>query len=68
MRTNGMQTEPKHRRCVECDEPIPVERLRLIPDTWTCVRHSGVAKRQDVPTVEVDGEEARESAEGTLWN
>jgi hypothetical protein len=30
--------------CEECGEVIPVERLEVLPDTTTCVKHSLVKK------------------------
>jgi hypothetical protein len=32
------------RTCVRCKQPIPAERLEVLPDTHTCVSCSGVQK------------------------
>lgn len=37
-----MKTKQKHRDCIECGRKIPVERLAMLPETWTCVRCSDV--------------------------
>jgi RNA polymerase-binding transcription factor DksA len=40
-------------RCSECDAPIPYERLRVLPDTTTCVKCSRVKPRTE-EDVEID--------------
>lgn len=43
------------RNCVVCRKPIPAERLEVLPDTRTCVRHSPVrAIRCEVPDLPAD--------------
>jgi hypothetical protein len=37
------------RKCEECGEIIPAERLEALPDTTTCVKHSHVKKHFVMP-------------------
>jgi hypothetical protein len=39
----------KERKCEECGEVIPAERLEVLPDTTTCVKHSHVKKHLVMP-------------------
>lgn len=45
--SNGTQTRARERTCVECGRRIPPERLRLLPETWTCAGCSGERKKTD---------------------
>lgn len=56
--SNGTQTRGRERDCTECGRRIPVERLRLLPDAWTCARCSGEKKKTDAETP-VCGEDPR---------
>lgn len=63
-----MRVKIEHRRCCHCDTLIPMERLRLLPDTWTCAKHSEEQRRTDVEVDGVPQEERVHSAQGTLWS
>lgn len=67
-----MLTKQSKRKCVECEQPIPVERLRLLPDTWTCVRHSAEKKLTEenlpVPLDGTDNADMVHSAQSSVFN
>ena len=48
--------EPILRKCAICDEPIPEGRLRALPYTRTCVRHSKEERSYANPIVNPEGD------------
>jgi len=44
---------PSHKACLGCGRLIPAQRLRIIPETETCVECSHVAPRTEAD-VEID--------------
>lgn len=62
----NVRVKQSQRTCVECGARIPMERLRLLPETTTCVRCSGVRPltSREVPVDGVERSEQVNSAEG----
>lgn len=49
--TNGTCINSRERYCTECGRRIPIERLRTLPDTWTCVVCSEEPKVMDAESL-----------------
>ena len=68
METSGMQMKRSDRVCSECGASIPPERLRLLPDTFTCVKCSTEQPRTDVPVDGADQADSIHSSQSATWD
>lgn len=53
------------RKCKECQNPIPMERLEALPETETCVACSHVPK-VTIREVEIDGADIEDSIKSAV--
>lgn len=53
------------RKCIVCEQPIPRERLKALPETMTCVLHS-MERPRTTADVEVDGPDAEDLRDSAM--
>lgn len=41
---HNLKTHTDMRNCCVCNQPIPEGRLKLLPNTFTCVQHSNASR------------------------
>ncbi len=44
------------RNCIKCGEAIPEGRLKILPNTQTCVKHSSAEKKVGMPVTYGQGD------------